>query len=124
MSVIDVFHFKENGRLCVTVPVGKTGKLAVLYEVDFGHLMKLGLSPKWGMLSGQVFVYNSGRQLPIARIIRHAGPGLVVLYLDNNTLNLRLDNLRLAPGNALYDTKRLVVRPHKQRHTIDHLMKD
>jgi len=82
---------------------------AELYAEDYDWLMEQCVTDRWRFVTPnqntQKYVQCNTSipyraTLTVARLLTLAEQGQQVRYLDGNTLNLRLDNLRCAEGDA------------------------
>lgn len=101
-----------DGQQLVHVALANTDQRATLYAEDYQRLMAAGFSQHWSLNdngNGSAYVKANGRRadgrqtkLRIARLIAGAGKGEHVRFADSNTLNLRIDNLRIQRAPARY----------------------
>jgi len=103
-QVIEVVHFKEGKQSLVGIPLVGSKLRAILLKSDFHDLMSLGVSTAgWRLYHKQVVVRNNnGWYVSVGRMIRDADKNQKVIPKDDNPLNLRRDNLILAPGRAKF----------------------
>jgi len=98
-----------DGTPCVRVLLSDHQTTAELYAEDYEWLIEQGVTGRWRFVTpnqnAQKYVqcntsipYHA--TLTVARLLTLAEQGQQVRYLDGNTLNLRLDNLRCADGGA------------------------
>ncbi|WP_027155327.1 hypothetical protein [Mesorhizobium sp. WSM2561] len=102
---------KEDGFL-IHVPLGRSGTDEATVDLDdYNELVGLKLSRNWQLRGGQVGALAPfGTEVLIARVLTDARPGQRVVYLDNNTQNLRRNNLGLQAwgGSSKHDRALLV----------------
>ena len=103
-QVIEVVHFEEGKQSLVGIPLVESKLRAILLKSDFHDLMSLGVSTAgWRLYHKQVVVRNNnGWYVSVGRMIRDAEKNQKVIPKDGNLLNLRRDNLMLAPGRAKF----------------------
>jgi len=102
-QVIKIKHFEEGNQSLVGVPLVASKLRAVLLKADFNDLMSLGISTAgWKLYHKQVVVRNNRWYVSIGRMIRDADKNQKVIPKDGNPLNLRRDNVILAPGRAKF----------------------
>ena len=102
-QVIEVVHFEEGKQSLVGVPLAGSKLRAILLKSDFHHLMSLGVSTsEWKLYHKQVVARNNRWYVSVGRMIRDADKNQKVIPKDGNPLNLRRDNLILAPGRAKF----------------------
>ena len=102
-QVIKIKHFKEGKQSLVGVPLVASKLRAILLKSDFNDLMSLGISTVgWKLYHKQVVVRNNRWYVSVGRMIRDADKNQKVIPKDGNPLNLRRDNLILAPGRAKF----------------------
>jgi len=100
-QVIEVVHFEEGKQSLVGVPLAGSKLRAILLKLDFHDLMSLGVSSA-GWKHKQVVLRNNRWYVSVGRMIRDADKNQKVIPKDGNPLNLRRDNLILAPGRAKF----------------------
>jgi len=102
-QVIEVVHFEEGKQSLVGVPLAGSKRRAILLKSDFHNLMSLGVSTAgWRLYHKQVVARNNRWYVSVGRMIRDADKHQKVIPKDGNPLNLRRDNLMLAPGRAKF----------------------
>ena len=102
-EAIEIEHFEEGKQSLVGVPLVASKLRAILLKSDFTDLMSLGISTAgWKLYHKQVVVRNNRWYVSIGRMIRDADKNQKVVPKDGNPLNLRRDNLILAPGRAKF----------------------
>jgi len=117
-----------DGTPCVRVPLSDGRHFAELYAEDYAYLIALGVSGNWQhnvpnriTRKGQrsyvqchvplVTPSRSGARwtaLTVSRLILGAPKGRRIHYRDNNTRNLRHDNLQLRGGYTRLDREALL----------------
>ena len=97
-----------NARQVLSIPLGNFDRYVSIYRQDYEELMTFGISPKWKYNQGHVWVRHNGKDLCVGRLILDAGKRQKYLLLDKNPLNLKRDNLVLAPGVAKTRTRDLI----------------
>ncbi len=102
-QVSKIEHFKEGKQSLVGVPLVASTLRAILLKSDFNDLMSLGTpTAGWKLYHKQVVVRNNRWYVSIGRIIRDADKNQKVIPKDGDPLNLRRENLILAPGRAKF----------------------
>ena len=102
-QVIEVVHFEEGKQSLVGVPLVGSKLRAILLKSDFHHLMSLGVSTsEWKLYHKQVVARNNRWYVSVGRMIRNADKNQKVIPKDGNPLNLRRENLMVAPGRAKF----------------------
>ncbi len=102
-QVIEVVHFEEGKQSLVGVPLARSKLIAILLKSDFHDLISLGVSTTgWRLYHKQVVVRHDRWYVSVGRMIRDADKNQKVIPKDGNPLNLRRDNLILAPGRAKF----------------------
>ncbi len=102
-QVIEVVHFEEGKQSLVGVPLEGSKLRAILLKSDFHDLMSLGVSTAgWRLYHKQVVVRNNRWYVSVGRMIRDADKNQKAMPRDGDPLNLRRDNLMLAPGRAKF----------------------
>lgn len=116
-----------DGTPCVRVPLSDGRHFAELYADDYAGLLTQGVTGNWqyavpnrisrkgqrGYVQCHVPRATPSRSgarctaLTVARLILGAPKGRRIYYRDNNTLNLRRDNLCLREGYAPLDREAL-----------------
>ena len=94
-----------NGDHVAHVPL-KGGAIAILDAADLDHVVALGVTTQWVLNGdGKGFFYvrtklpgSQNNVVAVARLILDVPDGMVVRYVDGNTLNLRRSNLFLDAG--------------------------
>jgi len=106
------FTIDHDGTEIALVPVHGSPAPAKLYADDYRIMIRLGVSPHWSLTkprgterllhrhvhcaSGcEALVHTRSGSSHVARMVAQAGVGEKVFHRDKNTLNLRLDNLRI-----------------------------
>ena len=117
-----------DGTCCVRVPLGDGHSFAELYADDYAALLARGVSGNWQITVPNRLSRKRARRyvqchvtitpaepggrpwtaLTVARLIVDAPRGRKVTYRDDNTLNLRRDNLELADGYTRLDREALL----------------
>jgi hypothetical protein len=121
VKIIAIEHFTEGEDELVKVPLVRSEKTAILLEADFDDLMSLGISPRWKLYHGQVICRNNGRNITIARLIRHAAAGGRVDNRDGDPTNLRRSNLVLRPGPSKYSARHDLKMHYKNTVQLEHI---
>jgi hypothetical protein len=122
MKHLTIKHFKENNISLVAVPLGSSGKKAVLNEEDFDNLILMGVSPVWSYSQEQVLVRNKKKSLSVVRLLVDAEAGTHVRYRDGDSTNLRRSNLVIADGSSKYRTRDLFTNEFaKCQWTLTHI---
>ncbi|MGE8941066.1 hypothetical protein ACO2I3_04065 [Leptospira interrogans] len=109
--------FKDDIAL---VPLGKSGRFAVCDKADYLRLADLGIK-RWKLDRSWVVTHSrlDKSNLMVARLITNAPAGYRVVYLNNDKLDLRRENLALKPyGSKRYGSRNTLV------HTLPELFHD
>jgi len=95
-----------NGKPVVKVPLANSELFATVDRDSFERLMDSGLSSNWYFNKsptgnrGYVRCSLNGTRVCVSRLIVNAKQQQNVFYLNNDTLDLRIENLYLEKGQA------------------------
>jgi hypothetical protein len=109
-TVIKIIH--EDG-VCKVPIFHYPGKFVTLYQDDLEALISLGVNMQWKYANGTVWTQSGGKRISVARLIRDAGIGEQVFFIDRDPLNMLRENLVLAPGRGRYRARDNIVSSHR-----------
>lgn len=127
-----------DGTPCVRVPLSNGKHFAELYADDYAALIARGITGNWQhtipnrlsrtALRSYVQCHvpraspcDAGKHhtaLTVSRMILDAPKGRRIFYRDNNTLNLRRDNLQLREGYTRLERDALLPPVNRMNETI------
>jgi len=95
-----------NGQPVVKVPLANTELFATVDSASYDKLIETGISSNWNFNkaspenSGYVRCALNGSRVCVARLIVQAKPRENVHYLNDDTLDLRIENLYVEKGQS------------------------